>query len=284
VSSHETLLVAAADEAYAGPASLALLSAAQFTTLPVRCALLADNLTSATTKRVQAAFARANIALQLVELPDDLFGGLYGIPGISRTTYARLFLSRIEPAAERLLWLDADTLTVASIDELLSIDLRGAPVAAAQDIVVPFVSSPYGVNAWQRLGIPPGTGLFQAGVMLIDLAKWREQQIEARTLEFVRTAPDETTLADQGPLNAILAGNWLPLEPKWNLRARTRLSFAFGGWFVSRAGIHRPQVVSILHFAGGRKPWRRDHPPTPDRATYRRAWRRLIPEFSLPAA
>jgi lipopolysaccharide biosynthesis glycosyltransferase len=283
VSVRETLLLAAADERYAGPASLALLSAAAFTAQPVGCALLADGLTPATAERVRAAFARADVPLQLVELEDELFASLPGHVRLSRTTYARLLLSRIETPAERILWLDADTLTVAPLDELLSVDLNGAPVAAAQDVVVPFVSSPYGVNAWLRLGLLPATGFFQAGVMLIDVAQWREQQIEERTLEFARTAPDETTHADQGPLNAILAGNWMPLEVKWNARARMHWSFAVGRWVVSRFGIHRRQEAAIIHFFGARKPWHRDHPPTPDRRRYRRAWRRWVPDFELPA-
>ncbi|HVN62446.1 MAG TPA: glycosyltransferase [Gaiellaceae bacterium] len=283
MSSGEILLVAAADEAYAGPAALALLSAAESTTHPVGCAILVDSLTPATTERVAAAFAHAGVPLQLVELDADCFAALPVHERLSRTTYGRLYLSHIQTTAERILWLDGDTLTVASIDELVSVDLNGAAVAATQDVVVPFVSSPYGVTAWQRLGLLPATGFFQAGVMLIDIARWREQQIEARTLDYARNAHDESTLADQGPLNAILAGNWMPLEPRWNARAKMDWSIAIGRWVVSRWGIQRRQDFAILHFFGARKPWRSDHPPTPDRSTYRRAWRRLLPDFPLPA-
>ena len=282
MSSRETLLVAAADEAYAGPASLALLSAAEFTTRPISCVILADSITPVTTERVAAAFAHAGVPLQLVELEAESFAALPAHERISRTAYGRLYLSLIETTAERILWLDGDTLTVASIDELLSVDLNGAAVAATQDVVVPFVSSPYGVTAWRRLGLLPATGFLQSGVMLIDIARWREQQIEARTLDFARNAHDESTLAEQGPLNAILAGNWMPLEPRWNARARMDRSIAIGRWIVSRWGIQRRQNTVILHFFGARKPWHRDHPPSPDRRTYRRAWRRLLPDFPLP--
>jgi len=282
MTSRETLLVAAADEAYAGPASLALLSAAEFTTHPVRCAILVDSLTPATTARVEASFARAGVPLQLVGLEAESFSALPAHERISRTAYGRLYLSRIETTAEQILWLDGDTLTVAPIDELLSVDLNGAAVAATQDVVVPFVSSRYGVSAWRSLGLLPATGFLQSGVMLIDLARWREQEIEARTLEFARNAHDESTLAEQGPLNAILAGNWMPIEPRWNARAKMDWSFAAGRWIVSRWGIRRQQDVAILHFFGARKPWRSDHAPTPDRRTYRRAWRRLLPDFPLP--
>ena len=249
MSSNETLLVAAADDAYAGPASLALISAARSTTLPVRCAILADDISESTGERVRAAFAHAEVAFELADLPRDAFEGLPAHRPLHRATYARLHLSRIG-TTRRMLWLDADTVTVDSIDELLSADFQGCVAACVQDVAVPFVSSPLGVRGWRRLEIPPSLGYFNAGVMLIDVEQWTAQRIGERALDLARGFPEEAVLADQGPLNAVLAHHWLPLDARWNTRTRLGYALGAGAWVVSRGGVRRRESAAILHFGG----------------------------------
>jgi lipopolysaccharide biosynthesis glycosyltransferase len=279
VASSGVVLVAAADEAFSGPAALALISAARSTSLPVVCVLLADEISESTSRRVHAAFARAGIAVDILGLPNNILESLPTGGRISRATYGRLLLSRVAGDAERVLWLDADTLTVASIDQLLSMDLEGAPVGAVQDRGIPFVSSPFGVRAWRRRGIPPGVGYFNAGVMLIDVEQWSAQRVEERAIELLRGSPADWSV-DQWALNAVLAGRWLPLEERWNARALARTALGRGRWLVYRDGVQR-RPAAILHYAGYLKPWDPRHPPSPDRRTYLRAWKRWLPNFPL---
>jgi lipopolysaccharide biosynthesis glycosyltransferase len=282
VSRAGVLLVTAADERYAGPAALALISAARSTALPVRCALLADGISTVTAGRIDAAFARAGIGLDVLDLAG---AGLDSVPVVEpwgRTAFARLFLSRVVGSLpDRVLWLDADTLTVASIDELLPASLEGCAVGAVQDVAIPFVSSPSGVPGWRRLGLPPSAGYFNSGVMLIDVEQWCAHRIEERTLELVRDFPEEAVFPDQSPLNAVFAGRWFPLESRWNARPRNTYSAGLGGWVLSRGGFRRSAPASVLHWAGHPKPWDPRHPPSPDRKRYLRAWREWLPDFSL---
>lgn len=280
MSSNETLLVAAADDAYAGPASLALISAARSTALPVRCAILTDDFSESTEERVRAVFARADVALELADLPRDAFEGLPAHQPLHRATYGRLYLSRIG-TTRRMLWLDADTVTVDSIDELLSVQLEGCVAGCVQDVAVPFVSSPLGVRGWRRLEFPPSLGYFNAGVMLIDVEQWTAQRIGERALDVARGFPEEAVLADQGPLNAVLAQRWLPLDARWNTRTRLGYALGAGAWVVSRGGVRRRASAAILHFGGPLKPWDRRYPPSPDLTAYARAWQRWLPHFPV---
>jgi lipopolysaccharide biosynthesis glycosyltransferase len=282
VSRADVLLVTAADERYAGPAALALISAARSTALPVRCALLLDEVSKATARRIDAAFARACVALDVFDLSPASLGSLPGVDPRNRTAFAPLFLSRVVGALpERVLWIDADTLTVAPIDDLLSLGLDGCAVAAVQDAAVPFASSPSGVHGWRRLGVLPSAGYFNSGLMLIDTKLWIEQHIEERALELVRASPEETAFHDQSPLNAVVAGDWTPLAPHWNARPRNKYTIGLGGWIVSRGGLRRPPPACVVHWAGHPKPWDPRHPPSPDRTRYLRAWSEWLTEFPL---
>jgi lipopolysaccharide biosynthesis glycosyltransferase len=170
--------------------------------------------------------------------------------------------------------------TVDSIDQLLTVDLLGCIAGCVQDSAVPFVSSPLGIAGWERLGLPPSLGYFNAGVMSIDADLWTTHRIGERALDFARDHPEEAVLADQGPLNAVLAQSWLPLDGLWNVRTQLGYARQVGVWTISRRGIRRAPRAAILHFGGPVKPWHPNFPPSPDRTTYLNAWHRWLPDFA----
>jgi lipopolysaccharide biosynthesis glycosyltransferase len=76
--------------------------------------------------------------------------------------------------------------------------------------------------------------------MLIDLARWRRDDLTARVLDFARTHAGQLAFPDQDALNCVLDGGFLPLEPRWNL---TRP--------MAERGCADPRIA---HFTGT-KPW-----------------------------
>jgi len=283
MTTDQVLLVSAANDAYAAPASLALITAARSTTLRARCVILADGLSDSTSERVLNVFGRAGVPIDLHELHQDAFDALPSDSPLHRSTYARLYLSNLASSG-RMLWLDADTVTVDSIDRLLTVDLLGCIAGCVQDSAVPFVSSPLGIAGWGRLGLPPSLGYFNAGVMSIDADLWTTHRIGERALDFARDHPEEAVLADQGPLNAVLAQSWLPLDALWNVRTQLGYARRVGGWTISRRGVRRTPRAAILHFGGPVKPWHPNFPPSPDRTTYLNAWHRWLPDFAPPVS
>ena len=284
---HDVIFVNVTDDRFAGPASLALISAALSTGTRSRCVILADEISAVTSSRIAAAFARAGVAVDVIDLAGSLFDSLPFQQPWGRTPFVKFFLGRLFGGmASRLLWLDADTLTVGPIDELLSMNLEGCAVGAAQDLIFPFVSSRYDATDWNRidwsrLGIPPGVGYFNSGVLLIDVQRWLRERIEERALQLLRESPELGVFAEQTALNAALAGRWLPLDARWNARRRPKLALGLRRWVLWRGGLSRSEPVSILHFAGHPKPWNANHPPSPDRRRYIAAWERLVPDFPL---
>jgi lipopolysaccharide biosynthesis glycosyltransferase len=160
-------------------------------------------------------------------------------PGSS--SYARLLLPDLLPERERVLYLDADLLVDADITPLFALEWNGCLAAAVQD--------PYFARVDTQLPaeqVVPGTGhwpAFNAGVLLMNLKRWRvEQPVEA--LE-ARAGLVQGKFRDQAILNAALAGHWLPLATRWN---RVLTLDPAHAW-------QRARPDSIWHFVARRKPW-----------------------------
>jgi len=166
---------------------------------------------------------------------------------MTRATYARLALPRLLPDdVERVIWLDADVLVACDLTELWSTDLRGGHLAAVQDPCVPYVSSRYGVRGWRDLGLEPDAKYFNAGVMLVDVARWRNDEVGERAAEYIRRYRAHCMFWDQEGLNAVLSGQWSELDLRWN----------YCPAFTPRERPESARVEpAVLHFAGTLKPW-----------------------------
>ncbi len=89
---------------------------------------------------------------------------------------------------------------------------------------------------------------FNSGVLLINLREWQHQKISEKALDFLRAHSEELSFPDQDALNAVIAGNWGALSPRWNKQ-------------VIRIG--QPESASVLdrgitHYTS-HKPWNRDY-------------------------
>ncbi|HWT60069.1 MAG TPA: glycosyltransferase family 8 protein [Rhizobium sp.] len=157
----------------------------------------------------------------------------------SGATLARLYMDlQIPENVKRLLYLDADVLAVAPVDELFTRDLRGKALAAVDDYVMAF---PEKAGARQRkIGMGDGGRYFNAGVLLFDWSVCRAKGRFARTREIFEQRSHLFENNDQDALNVSFDGDWLVLDPRWNTQTGL-LPF-----------VARP---AILHFTGRKKPW-----------------------------
>ena len=172
--------------------------------------------------------------------------------------YLRLLAPDILPLdVERVLYLDCDVVVLADVSPLF--DSPGdSALWAARDINVGFVSDAWGVYNHAEMGLAPDTPYFNAGVMLINLRRWREEKIAARVLEYLHRGADSVPLQDQGGLNAVLAKSWTEVDPAWNQMQSVftpenwaRCGFSAADW---RQTVREPKIV---HFSGKFKPWQK---------------------------
>lgn len=173
------------------------------------------------------------------------------------STYFRLLIPYLIPeSVARLIWLDTDTVVLRDVADLWAQDQGDSTMLAVQDMVVPFIASRYGVSAHEELGLDRGARHFNAGVMVIDLDRWRAERVSERAMEYLTRYRQRVCFWDQEGLNAVLVGRWKPLDARWNVIAS-----------VAGRSFYRPRhldpqtyrvMVSdpwIVHYAGTWKPW-----------------------------
>jgi lipopolysaccharide biosynthesis glycosyltransferase len=182
--------------------------------------------------------------------------GHIDIMGAGRFTdaaYVRLVAVEELQDVERVVYLDSDIVVAGAIDELFAIDLNDRPVAAVRDNFIPTVGSYAGVASYEALGLPADTPYLNSGVLVIDVRRWTEEGIGARSMGYLAehsSSAWSVTYPDQEALNVALAGDWLELPAEWNL-----------GQFWPDAPVGHPlglEIVpqaKIVHFITEFKPW-----------------------------
>jgi lipopolysaccharide biosynthesis glycosyltransferase len=125
--------------------------------------------------------------------------------------------------------------------ETEAIDLNGYALAAVNGSKLKFVLD--GEFIIREIGISPESEYFNSGVMLMNLQKWRSEELKEKCLDVARKYPTEIRSHDQTLLNAIFANNYARLPQKYNC--------AWLGY------IPKPVVANdmILHYVGSPKPW-----------------------------
>ncbi len=230
----------------------------------VQVFILHSFLPDATKDRLQAVAeqARTTAYLSFIEVDakeefEHLELDYYG--RFTEAIYFRLLIgSFLPPQIGKVIYLDSDLVVEDNLLELWSKDLGEKILGAVQERTV---SCPmHGLSRWVELGLDPGDPFFNSGVMLIDLEGWRAQNIGTRVLEYLHQYRDSLNMkGNQEGFNAVLAGQWMPLPPKWNVLHHYYDSdlFDFFGQpvYSDRVLSEITQEPSIIHFTDGPKPW-----------------------------
>ena len=164
-------------------------------------------------------------------------------------TYLRIFAADVLPRhIDKILYLDCDLVVLDDLRELWAIDLGDHALAAAPE--------PYGVCGRDFLGIPADRPYVNAGVMLMNLARWREARLSEQVIRFIEAHGTRLWYWDQDAINAVLHGSILPLDYRWNVQAQMfKIDSRKYPDVVAdiRAACRRP---AIIHYSTAEKPWR----------------------------
>jgi len=180
-------------------------------------------------------------------------------------TYDKLTIGRWLPKSEgRALWLDCDLLALADLARLWETVQGTYGILATQDMLVPTLGARFGVASYQELGIDADAEYFNAGIMLIDVARWRSDDIAARALTYLRRYRRRVYFWDQEALNAAMVGNWTKLDARWNWSPRFNRIASNDSGFESAE-----KSPWIIHFIGNLKPWHFEGKSAPYELYYR---------------
>ena len=125
---------------------------------------------------------------------------------IAETAFPLLLSDLLPESLERVLFLDADMLVLDDIARIWETDISNSSVAAVVDQAIPLCSSPRGVKDRSSLGIPDSAPYFNAGVMLINLTRWRRLNIPARASEYFHRMSGQDGLPSSRSAECSLVG------------------------------------------------------------------------------
>jgi lipopolysaccharide biosynthesis glycosyltransferase len=166
-------------------------------------------------------------------------------------TYLRLFVTDyLDSQIAKLLYLDCDVIVCDDISVLWETDLGESMVAAVPE---PYIT--------RHPGFVEGEPYFSAGVLLLDVRRWRSADVVSHFLTFAQRNESVLMSHDQDILNNVFKGRIKALPYRWNFQA----SFAD----LEAAALNLRDVEfrelrrrpAIVHYTGRFKPWWYEHQP-----------------------
>jgi lipopolysaccharide biosynthesis glycosyltransferase len=190
-------------------------------------------------------------AISFLDVPGDRVTGLPTMDEIGPPMWNRFFLTELLPDVERILYLDADTIVLDSLQALWETDLDGCHVGAVTNV---FQEDHIPLPA--RLGLEP-RDYFNSGVLLMNLDLMRRDGSTAALFEYARANAERLVWPDQDVLNAVLGPTRRRLAPRWNCMTSV-LRFPWAAYVFSAEELEEARRrPAIRHFEGPsvNKPW-----------------------------
>lgn len=248
------MIACSADDRYAAPLTV-MLKSLELHLRPgveVDIYVLNAGMRRASRQRMQASLDERRLHLHWIRVPRHVrrfpvFGH------VSPATYSRILIPELLPSSvTKAVYLDSDIVVLGDVTVLWEMDMCGGPLLAAQegDRVV---SDPYGIVMYRELGLPADAKYLNAGVLVMDLSKWRADHIQTKIARYLVKYREKVLFWDQDGINAVLATQWRPLGAEWNYRVLPSVPVLDRK--AADVVAETLQCARIVHYASGIKPW-----------------------------
>ncbi len=194
--------------------------------------ILDGNISKNSKEKILSLKSIKRCSIEFVEVNERDFEEYKGISNhsyISIPTFYRLKLASLLPTVDKVIYLDCDVAVCSSLKELFNTDLKENVFGGVLDIDLHLRNNPNYINA---------------SVLLMDLNKVRELNIENKFYNYAKENFDNIQLADQGIINAVLTDKILIIDSKFNVQSEC---------FIRRSSFTKDPA--IVHFIGSQKPW-----------------------------
>jgi len=175
-----------------------------------------------------------NCEINFVKIDNSMFTDYMEVKThgyISLPTFYRLKAASLLPDVDKIIYFDCDMVVNSSLNDLFNIDLGGFAIGGVSDIKKRMVrKNPTYVNA---------------GMLVLDLARIRQENIEEKFLNWTKEHFDEITVGDQQIINETLKGKIQLLPSRWNVQSSN---------FTNRSSYETHP--NIIHYVSSQKPWK----------------------------
>lgn len=154
-----------------------------------------------------------NFSIEFVNVnPQKYFAEFIASGYLSVATYNRFLIADLYPNLNRVLYLDVDIIVSKDIKELFEKDIEDFCLGAIPDQGDPN----YVQKLKQNLDMNQASSYFNAGILLLDLQKWRAQNIREKLFAIERQYRGKLLCNDQDILNKCFENNYKQLGMCYN--------------------------------------------------------------------
>ncbi|MBR2996956.1 DUF4422 domain-containing protein [Candidatus Saccharibacteria bacterium] len=226
--------------------------------------VMTKNISLANQTRLQSIFNSKNTSLRFIDISrfEPQFKKLFLRGHFAIETWFRLLMPEIFPHYNKILYLDSDLVVNSDLAKLYNTNIQGKLLAACRDADTAGLYN--GAQPDKKhymdhiLKIKKPYDYFQAGVVLFNLAEFREQYTTAEMLKFAGSY--KWQLLDQDVLNFLAQEQVVFVDMSWNVMhdwkgARIEENISRAPERLSIEYLTARKNPKIIHYAGPDKPW-----------------------------
>lgn len=172
--------------------------------------ILNDNLCNKIKKSFkQVENKYKNCSIEFIQVDSNIFSDFPLSGWVTVPAWFRILLPDLLPEADKILYLDNDTIINNSIIEMYNTDLSEELLAGIEDCCKT-------QEKIRKLNMKSNIYI-NSGVLLINAKKWRENKIFDKIKDFAIKNKNWIEFSDQSCINKIIDENKIALSPKYNL-------------------------------------------------------------------
>ena len=201
--------------------------------------------------RVEKQYANCSIHYQLIteKIFDSFHRNIDYL--VSPVSYYRYIIPELYPQLDKALYLDGDLVVNGSLEKLWDTDITDYLCAGAHDLWVE------NINYKPQIGFSSDELYINAGVLLLNIPKMREEKIYEKLCETTISLGKQIQFQDQDIINIVCRGRVKELPERYN--------------FTTENAIKHPEErdrAVIVHYTGKMKPWSIWDCPNPQSRLY----------------
>lgn len=188
---------------------------------------------------------RSDVNIIFLTIDKNMFQGLPLAFHFTEAIYYRFIIPHILNKLPKIIYLDSDLIVNTDIEDLYNTDLRGKYIGMVQ--------SRMGYACLQRLNLCKGKYYCNSGVLIIDLEKFRNNNITQKLFDWITENKDIVKWFDQDTINAVLEEKIHYLDLSWNVQP-------VGEFCDFETSVYEniKNNPKIMHWIGCGKPWNTD--------------------------
>ena len=147
-------------------------------------------------------------SITFIKMPEKYFENLRISSWTSVQSWFRIKIPDLKLNLNKIIYLDCDTMVRVDISKLWDIDLKDKLIAGVTDVY----SSTSNANRLKMIS----TSYINAGVLLINCKKWRDEKIFKKIVEYSIKNEELIAYGDQDAINAVIDDDKINLSPRYN--------------------------------------------------------------------